>query len=230
MINLNATQKNLLFAAGTAAVAATPVAPLSALTLLAQPAIAATSFTKGRKLPVRIGQAAFGAAAGFVGLCTGILMNPTIEKPAPQVAEAPAPVEQVTEVAEEPEANKPVQIIDANDTPWAAPPVDPATVADAAPGNVDPGKPRISQPAPPVVPATSSRMTLREAQWEMCDAGHQYRNDVRQGYMTTSQAIREAAEYAVYIQQENGLQSYGNSPLSSAASHGFTGGSCNIYR
>ena len=73
-------------------------------------------------------------------------------------------------------------------------------------------------------------MSLREAQWEMCDAGHQYRNDVRQGYMTTSQAIREAAEYAVYIQQENGLQSYGNSPLSSAASHGFMGGSCNIYR
>ena len=121
-MTLNATQKNLLFAAGTAAVAAAgPAAPLSALALLAQPAVAATSFTKGRKLPVRIGQAAFGAAAGFVGLCTGILMNPTIEKPAPQVAEAPAPVEQVTEVAEAPAAPAaPVVITPANETPWSA--------------------------------------------------------------------------------------------------------------
>jgi len=228
-MTLNATQKNLLFAAGTAAVAAAgPVGPVAMLGLVAQPIVAATAFTKNRGILAKVGQAALGAGLSFVGIGVGAIINPTIEKGAPQVAEAPAPVEQVVEVAEEP--TRPA-IVAANETPWAAPAVDPATVADAAPGNVDPGKPRVAPTtAPAVVPATSSRMSLREAQWEMCDAGKQYRNDVRQGYMNTRQAIREAAEYAVYIQQENGLQSYGNSPLSSAASHGFDGGSCNIYR
>ena len=78
--------------------------------------------------------------------------------------------------------------------------------------------------------AEARGMSLRQVQWELCDAGHQYRNDVRQGYMTTRQAISEAAQYAVYLQQSNGLSSYGNSSFSSAASHGFTGGSCNVYR
>ena len=78
--------------------------------------------------------------------------------------------------------------------------------------------------------ADAAGMTLRQAQWEMCDAGKMYANDVSNGYMTRRQAIREAAEYAVYLQQENGLAGYGNSPLSSAAEHGMLGGNCNIYR
>tara|TARA_R110002012_G_scaffold211874_1_gene382827 strand:+ start:966 stop:1556 length:591 start_codon:yes stop_codon:yes gene_type:complete len=106
----NATQKNLLTAAGLGVVAATPAAPLAALGLVAQPIVAATVFTKGRKLPARLAQGALGLALGFVGLGAGLTANPTYSgsvaagstaaqqvveaptaKPAPTVAAKPAP-------------------------------------------------------------------------------------------------------------------------------------------
>jgi len=74
------------------------------------------------------------------------------------------------------------------------------------------------------------RAGLRAAQYELCDAGHYYRDDVRNGYMNQRQAIQEAAYYAVDLQAENGWGSETNTALSSAAEHGYWGGNCNIYR
>ena len=74
------------------------------------------------------------------------------------------------------------------------------------------------------------RSGLRAAQYELCDAGHYYRQDVANGYMNRRQAIREAALYAVDLQNENGWGPETNTALSSAAEHGYLGGNCNIYR
>ena len=76
----------------------------------------------------------------------------------------------------------------------------------------------------------SPRAGLRAAQYELCDAGHYYRQDVANGYMNRQQAIQEAAYYAVDLQNENGWGPETNSALSSAAEHGYLGGNCNIYR
>ena len=96
-MTLNATQKNLLFAAGTVAVAAAgPIGPVSVFGLLAQPALAATKWTKGRSILDKVGQAALGFGLSFIAVGTGAIINPT-SAPQTQVAEAPAPVEQVVE-------------------------------------------------------------------------------------------------------------------------------------
>ena len=83
--------------------------------------------------------------------------------------------------------------------------------------------------APPKADA-APRAGLRAAQYELCDAGHYYRQDVANGYMNRRQAIREAALYAVDLQNENGWGPETNTALSSAAEHGYSGGNCNIYR
>ena len=74
------------------------------------------------------------------------------------------------------------------------------------------------------------RAGLRAAQYELCDAGHYYRQDVANGYMNRKQAIREAALYAVDLQRENGWGPETNTALAAAADHGYRGGNCNIYR
>ena len=48
------------------------------------------------------------------------------------------------------------------------------------------------------------RAGLRAAQYELCDTGRYYRDDIRNGYMNRKQAIEEAAMYAVDLQAENG--------------------------
>ena len=48
------------------------------------------------------------------------------------------------------------------------------------------------------------RAGLRAAQYELCDAGRYYRDDIRNWYMNRKQAIEEAAMYAVDPQAENG--------------------------
>ena len=48
------------------------------------------------------------------------------------------------------------------------------------------------------------RAGLRAAQYELCDAGRYYRDDIRNGYMNRKQTIEEAAMYAVDLQAENG--------------------------
>ena len=82
----------------------------------------------------------------------------------------------------------------------------------------------------PKAEASTPRAGLRAAQYELCDAGHYYRDDVRNGYMNQRQAIQEAAYYAVDLQAENGWGSETNTALSDAAEHGYWGGNCNIYR
>ena len=82
----------------------------------------------------------------------------------------------------------------------------------------------------PKAEAATPRAGLRAAQYELCDAGHYYRDDVRNGYMNQRQAIQEAAYYAVDLQAENGWGSETNTALSDAAEHGYWGGNCNIYR
>ena len=84
-----------------------------------------------------------------------------------------------------------------------------------------------------ITPASAEaapRAGLRAAQYELCDAGHYYRQDVANGYMNRKQAIREAALYAVDLQRENGWGPETNTALAAAADHGYRGGNCNIYR
>ena len=74
------------------------------------------------------------------------------------------------------------------------------------------------------------RAGFRAAQYELCDAGRYYRDDIRNGYMNREQAIEEAAMYAVDLQVENAWGPETNTALSRAAQEGMTGGNCNAYR
>jgi len=76
---LNATQKNLVTASCIGISAITPAYPLACLAVIAQPIVAGTYFSKGKKLPGRLGQAALGFTLGFVGLTAGLIANPGIE-------------------------------------------------------------------------------------------------------------------------------------------------------
>ena len=74
------------------------------------------------------------------------------------------------------------------------------------------------------------RAGLRAAQYELCDAGRYYRQDVANGYMSRKQTIQEAAMYAVDLQNKNGWGPETNTALAQASEHGYLGGNCNIYR
>ena len=74
------------------------------------------------------------------------------------------------------------------------------------------------------------RSGFRAAQYELCDAGRYYRDDIRNGYMNRKQAIEEAAMYAVDLQVENAWGPETNTALGNAAQEGMTGGNCNAYR
>jgi len=110
-MKLNATQKNLLTAAGLGALATTPAFAVASLGVLAQPIVAATAFTKGRKLPARIAQGAIGAALGLVSFGIGACFNPEVavdtqptETKVEIVKEAPAPKAEVVKEAPAPRA------------------------------------------------------------------------------------------------------------------------------
>ena len=98
--NLNATQKNLAVAAVTTVVAAAgPFGPLATLGLIVNPSLAATVFTKGRSVGVKIGQATMAFGLSIFSIGVGAVINPTISNeasvastPAPVVVAAPAPV------------------------------------------------------------------------------------------------------------------------------------------
>lgn len=74
------------------------------------------------------------------------------------------------------------------------------------------------------------REGLRAAQYELCDAGNFYRQDVANGWMNWKQAKQEAVLYAVDIANENGWGKEVSSTLANAAAHGMEGGNCGIYR
>jgi len=110
-MKLNATQKNLLTAAGLGAMTATPAAAVAVLGVVVQPIVAATVFTKGRKLPARIAQGAIGATLALIGVGIGAGFNPEIaattqptETKVEIVKEAPAPKAEVVEEAPAPKA------------------------------------------------------------------------------------------------------------------------------
>ena len=96
-INLNATQKNIAMGVATTVIATTPIGPVTVLGLIAQPALAATIFTKGRDAKTKLGQGALGFLISFLAVGTGAMMNPatnteTSVAEAPATVTAPAPV------------------------------------------------------------------------------------------------------------------------------------------
>jgi len=175
-MKLNATQKNLLFAAGTMAVsAAGPIGPLSVFGLIAQPALAATCWTKGRKGLAKVGQASLGLVLSTLAIGFGGMMNPTLDSQT-KVVEAPAPVEKVAEA------------------PAPAKPVVKEPVAEAP-------APKAAAPAPAT--KTYEYPTVQAARQEICDAGTQYLMDVAQGYMTVEQGKNEVRSYAAYLSKNS---------------------------
>ena len=103
-INLNATQKNIAMGVATTVIATTPIGPVTVLGLIAQPALAATIFTKGRDAKTKLGQGALGFLISFLAVGTGAMMNPatntkTSVAEAPAAVTAPAPVAPVAAVA-----------------------------------------------------------------------------------------------------------------------------------
>ena len=101
--NINATQKNIAMGVATTVIACTPIAPITVLGLIAQPAMAATMFTKGRDAKTKVGQGALGFLISFIAIGTGAVMNPTIGSKT-SVAETPAPVTVPAPVAMAPTA------------------------------------------------------------------------------------------------------------------------------
>ena len=88
--NLNATQKNIAMGVASFVVACTPIGPVTVLGLIAQPALAATSFTKGRKSVDKIGQGALGLLISFFSIGIGAAINPMYRSDT-SVAEVPTP-------------------------------------------------------------------------------------------------------------------------------------------
>ena len=102
--NINATQKNIAMGVATTVIATTPIGPVTVLGLIAQPALAATIFTKGRDAKTKLGQGALGFLISFLAVGTGAMMNPatntkTSVAEAPAAVTAPAPVAPVAAVA-----------------------------------------------------------------------------------------------------------------------------------
>ena len=102
-INLNATQKNIAMGVATTVIATTPIGPVTVLGLIAQPALAATIFTKGRDAKTKLGQGALGFLISFLAVGTGAMMNPATNTKT-SVAEAPAAVTAPAPVASAPVA------------------------------------------------------------------------------------------------------------------------------
>lgn len=91
-------KKNLAFAAGTFALAtAGPVGPLSVVGLIAQPALAATKWTKGNGRTSKIGQAALGGLLSFFAIGFGAVINPTTGNDVQVAKNATPAVEEVVE-------------------------------------------------------------------------------------------------------------------------------------
>ena len=88
--NLNATQKNIAMGVASFVVACTPIGPVTVLGLIAQPALAATTFTKGRKSVDKIGQGALGLLISFFSIGIGAAINPMYRSET-SVAEVPTP-------------------------------------------------------------------------------------------------------------------------------------------
>ena len=131
-INLNATQKNIAMGVATTVIATTPIGPVTVLGLIAQPALAATIFTKGRDAKTKLGQGALGFLISFLAVGTGAMMNPATNTET-SVAEAPAAV-----TAPAPVASAPV-----------APTAPVAAVAPPAPVRVSlPFTPSVAPPRP----------------------------------------------------------------------------------
>ena len=131
-INLNATQKNIAMGVATTVIATTPIGPVTVLGLIAQPALAATIFTKGRDAKIKLGQGALGFLISFLAVGTGAMMNPATNTET-SVAEAPAAV-----TAPAPVASAPV-----------APTAPVAAVAPPAPVRVSlPFTPSVAPPRP----------------------------------------------------------------------------------
>ncbi len=131
-INLNATQKNFAMGAATLVIATTPAGPVTVLGLIAQPALAATIFTKGRDAKTKLGQGALGFLISFIAVGSGAMMNPTVNTET-AVAEAPAAV-----TAPAPVTSAPV-----------APQAPVAAVAPPAPVRVSlPFNPSVAPPRP----------------------------------------------------------------------------------
>ena len=101
--NLNATQKNIAMGVATTVIATTPIGPVTVLGLIAQPALAATIFTKGRDAKTKLGQGALGFLISFLAVGTGAMMNPATNTET-SVAEAPAAVAAPAPVASAPVA------------------------------------------------------------------------------------------------------------------------------
>ena len=80
---------------GSLVVGCTPIGPVTVLGLIAQPALAATSFTKGRKSVDKIGQGALGLLISFFSIGIGAAINPMYRSET-SVAEVPAPAPLVT--------------------------------------------------------------------------------------------------------------------------------------
>ena len=83
-----------------------------------------------------------------------------------------------------------------------------------------------------VVPKAEAtpRNGIRAAQYELCDAGGYYADDVRNGWMNQQQAIEEGAMYASDLRDQNGWGPEVHDALSGAVVHGYYGGNCNIYK
>ena len=88
--SLNATQKNIAMGVASFVVACTPIGPVTVLGLIAQPALAATTFTKGRKTVDKIGQGALGLLISFFSIGIGAVINPMYRSDT-SVAEVPTP-------------------------------------------------------------------------------------------------------------------------------------------
>ena len=101
--NINATQKNIAMGVATTVIATTPIGPVTVLGLIAQPALAATIFTKGRDAKTKLGQGALGFLISFLAVGTGAMMNPATNTET-SVAEAPAAVAAPAPVASAPVA------------------------------------------------------------------------------------------------------------------------------
>ena len=101
--NINATQKNIAMGVATTVIATTPIGPVTVLGLIAQPALAATIFTKGRDAKTKLGQGALGFLISFLAVGTGAMMNPATNTKT-SVAEAPATVTAPAPVASAPVA------------------------------------------------------------------------------------------------------------------------------
>ena len=101
--NINATQKNIAMGVATTVIATTPIGPVTVLGLIAQPALAATIFTKGRDAKTKLGQGALGFLISFLAVGTGAMMNPATNTKT-SVAEAPAAVTAPAPVASAPVA------------------------------------------------------------------------------------------------------------------------------